>query len=113
MDFEFFNLPHIIVARGAVTKLRDLMLPLGRKPLLIHSVTFERRLPEIGLMFVRAGQRGEPTVSDIDDKVRQARQYNCDCVIGIGGGSVIDTAKAVAGLMTNGGAATDYMEVVG
>jgi alcohol dehydrogenase class IV len=34
-------------------------------------------------------------------------------VIGLGGGSAIDAAKAVAGLMTNGGAAIDYMEVIG
>src|SRR5215212_3875644 len=98
MNFDFFNLPHILFGRGRVKDLGDLARSLGRKPMLIHSVTFERRLPEIGLMFVRAGQRGEPTVADIDDKVRQARQYNCDSVIAIGGGSVIDTAKAVAGL---------------
>jgi alcohol dehydrogenase class IV len=34
-------------------------------------------------------------------------------VIGLGGGSAIDAAKAVAGMLTHGGAALDYLEVVG
>ncbi len=42
-----------------------------------------------------------------------ARKNSCDCVIGMGGGSAIDAAKAVACLLTNGGSVLDYMEVVG
>jgi alcohol dehydrogenase class IV len=34
-------------------------------------------------------------------------------VIGLGGGSVLDAAKAISGLMTNGGDALDYVEIVG
>src|SRR5213075_2460826 len=58
-------------------------------------------------------QRGEPTVADVDRILDAARTVNCDCVIALGGGSAIDAAKAVAGLLGNGGAALDYMEVVG
>jgi alcohol dehydrogenase class IV len=58
-------------------------------------------------------QRGEPYVAQIDEAVAEARQHHCDCVVGLGGGSAIDAAKAVAGLLTNGGSAVDFMEVVG
>ena len=37
----------------------------------------------------------------------------CDGVVSMGGGSVIDTGKAVAALLTNGGRPIDYMEVIG
>jgi alcohol dehydrogenase class IV len=41
------------------------------------------------------------------------REAKVDCVIAFGGGSSIDTGKAVAMLLTNGGVSLDYMEVIG
>jgi len=45
--------------------------------------------------------------------VQQARAENCDLLTGIGGGSVIDTGKAIAALLANPGDIFDYLEVVG
>jgi alcohol dehydrogenase class IV len=56
---------------------------------------------------------GEPTVGDAQAGAQQARQAGCDLVIGLGGGSVLDAAKAIAMLLTNGGEALDYLEVIG
>ena len=72
-----------------------------------------RLLAEKGVRSTLRRQRGEPVVGDVDAAVDEARRAGCDMVIGVGGGSAIDAAKAVAGLMTNGGSAVDYMEVVG
>jgi alcohol dehydrogenase class IV len=66
-----------------------------------------------GAWAAKVHQRGEPTVDDINRALSTARDAGCDFVIGQGGGSAIDAAKAVAGLLANGGLAGDYMEVVG
>ncbi len=55
----------------------------------------------------------EPTVDIALAAVRCARRAECDLVIGIGGGSVIDTGKVVAALITNSGRLEDYLEVIG
>lgn len=50
----------------------------------------------------------EPTTEIINFGKKFALDNNCHLVIGIGGGSVMDTAKAIAGLITNGGIVEDY-----
>jgi len=56
---------------------------------------------------------GEPTVDAVAAATAEARAAACDCVIGLGGGSVLDAAKAVAVLVANPGEVLDYLEVVG
>ena len=55
----------------------------------------------------------EPTVELARAAVAAARQHDADVIAAIGGGSVIDTGKAVAMLLGNGGDPLDYLEVVG
>lgn len=56
---------------------------------------------------------GEPTVAVATNGVANAVGQNCDGVVAIGGGSVIDVGKIIAALISNGGEPLDYMEVVG
>ncbi len=51
----------------------------------------------------------EPGLKLADKGTRIARKAGCDCVVGVGGGSAMDVAKAVAILLTNGGKAVDYL----
>lgn len=65
-----------------------------------------------------ATQTREPLVQDVDQLVEAIRQQDAgsgDCVLGIGGGSAIDLAKAAAALATNrdGDTVKDYLEGVG
>lgn len=119
MDFEFFNVPRIVFGRGRFGRIGEIVASSGETALVVHNVNealAARTRELLGSSNVRCEfirQRGEPTVADVDAALGVARGRGCDVVIGLGGGSAIDSAKAVAALLTNGGAALDYMEVVG
>lgn len=56
---------------------------------------------------------GEPTIADARRAAEAGRAAGAEVVVGIGGGSVIDLAKAAAMLVANGGDPLDYLEVIG
>ena len=121
--FEFSSVGKIIFGRGKIALLGDLTRGLGTVALLIHNgddpgkggpvdrATASLSAAGVSVFFHR--QRGEPKVADVDAALAIARQNHCDVLIGLGGGSAIDAAKATAGLLTNGGQCLDYMEVIG
>ena len=51
----------------------------------------------------------EPGLKLADNGKKIAKKAGCDCVVGVGGGSAMDVAKAIAILLTNGGKAVDYL----
>jgi len=51
----------------------------------------------------------EPGLKLADNGCKLAKKSGCDCVVGVGGGSAMDVAKAVSILLTNGGRAEDYL----
>ena len=55
------------------------------------------------------GITGEPTVEMINGGVAAYKDNGCDYVIGIGGGSSLDSAKAIAAMSVLGGSIADYM----
>lgn len=59
------------------------------------------------------GISGEPTPESVDAAAAAARAFQPDLIIALGGGSVIDTAKAVAALVTNEGRVEEFLEGVG
>jgi alcohol dehydrogenase class IV len=58
---------------------------------------------------VYLGVNSEPTDKYVEEALKLFKEENCDLVISLGGGSCIDTAKAIAVLATNGGYIGDYM----
>lgn len=51
----------------------------------------------------------EPGLKLADNGAKLAKKTKCNCVVGVGGGSAMDVAKAVSVLLTNGGKALDYL----
>ena len=101
---------------GSVRKLPDVVtgnffLFTGSRP--------ERNARVVELLEGKAKQAGnysvcgEPDASTAVEAAMELRDSGAQCVVAIGGGSVIDAAKAAAALATNPGPAMDYLEVVG
>lgn len=123
MVFEFTAPTRIVFGRGALQHLGAIAQPLGRRAFVVRggdhldrSGALDRvkeSLAACNVACVFHVVRGEPELRTINDAVDAARDAACDLVIGLGGGSVIDAAKAVAGMLTNGGRVSDYLEVIG
>lgn len=117
MTFEFFGGPRVVFGRGTVSRLADVVRLLGRKALVVFNGRAESKAASLlasgGVGCVWLRQRGEPRVDDVTNGVDLARQEACDVLVGVGGGSAIDAAKAMAGVLANGGSVLDYMEVIG
>lgn len=123
IPFEFFTVPRLVFGRGTVARLGALAAELGRTALVVTNVDrpgsggrSDRLVAELTAAGVQAQgcwQPGEPTITDVEQAVEVARAAGCDVVLGVGGGSALDAAKAVAGLLTNGGTPLDYLEVIG
>ena len=117
-NFDFYSVGRIIFGRGRFADVGQVAGQFGKSALVVHNADrlverAERLLAAAGVRAVFLRQRGEPQVADVDRGVEMARAEKSDLVIGLGGGSAIDAAKAVAGLLGNGGSALDYMEVIG
>ena len=119
MRFEFATATRIIFGPGTLSEAGSLVAPWGRKALVVTGRHPERaqflrkRLEEAGVGSEVFAIDGEPTVSAVGSAVKAARSFEAGFVVGFGGGSAIDAAKAVAGLLTNPGNLSDYLEVVG
>jgi alcohol dehydrogenase class IV len=119
MRFEFATAGRIIFGPGTHGEFGPIAGELGKRALVVRGSNSARTKPLLAILEAANMEyscfevRGEPTVEQMKDGVNQARQAESDLVIGFGGGSVIDSAKAIAGLVTNPGAILDYLEVIG
>ncbi len=119
----FRSAGEIVYGRGTLDRIGEIAAGLGTRAMVVRGgrhldasrtiARLEALLGDHGVEPVFHTVRGEPDVEAVDAAAAAARDARCDLVIGIGGGSALDAAKAVAGLLTNDGGALDYMEVVG
>ncbi len=120
--FEISVLPRIVFGAGCIDNLAPECLRLGRRFLLITGKQSFRRSPywprllevlsTVGMVFDMV-VNDEPNPDLVDTAVQQYRAHDIDVVVGIGGGSVLDAAKAIAGLLPFGNSVLDHLEGVG
>ena len=123
--FSIARLPRILFGAGRSAELAQTVREFGTRALVItrpgYCDTPEWTRLEAGLMASDVELRtetveGEPSPDVVDGIVTRARAAGVarpEVVVGIGGGSVVDTAKAVAGLVTPGNSVMDHLEGVG
>jgi alcohol dehydrogenase class IV len=116
-SFEFATASRIIFGAGKLRELGKQIESSTKRLLFVHGRSSEAipRLREIlsglGVTFIEFEVQGEPTIEGVNEGVEAAR--GCDMVIGLGGGSALDTGKAIAALVNNPGDIFKYLEVIG
>ncbi|MFL6354157.1 MAG: iron-containing alcohol dehydrogenase [Bryobacteraceae bacterium] len=117
MQFDFATAARIVFRPGAVSDLPNIAREFGTRALLVTGRNTGRVEPlatglqRAGIEVANFAVETEPTLEIVRAGVQEARR-GCDLVIGFGGGSAIDAAKAVAALVTNSGEPLDYLEII-
>lgn len=118
-NFSYYMPTRIFFGAGSVKKLSRAPLPAGRGLLITGGSSTTKlgyvdkvcaALAEAGHeMIVYRDVQPNPTIENVRECAAIAREQECTFVVGLGGGSSIDTAKAAAVMATNDGDWWDYV----
>lgn len=121
--FTLSRLPRIVFGAGSIGQLAPEIGRLGRRALVVTGARSFRSGPRWApLMAALAAEgvavetlavTGEPSPDLVDGAVAQWHGSGIEVVVGIGGGSALDAAKAIAGLLPSGASVMDHLEIVG
>lgn len=115
-----FTLPgRIMIGENALTESESSIKKFGKKALIVTGkhvtkagivATVTDQLEKWGISFTIFNDiTGEPTDTMIASGVKVFKESGCDFLIGVGGGSPLDSAKAIAAMAVLGGTISDYM----
>lgn len=121
--FSLGRLPRIEFGPGVIGRVPDLVAGFGDRVLLVtgaksfpatpHWNILQEAFRSRGMQSAHVTVDGEPSPQLVDDAVAVHANGNIDVVLGIGGGSALDAAKAIAGLLRVQRSVLDYLEGVG
>lgn len=121
--FSLSRLPRIEFGPGVLGKLPAIARTYGTRALLVTGANSLRNSPfwtsvtdglkAQGVSWLHLAIPGEPSPQMVDEAVLALRPASIDVVIGFGGGSALDAAKAIAGLLIPGNSVMDHLEGVG
>ncbi|WP_455665872.1 iron-containing alcohol dehydrogenase [Phocaeicola sp.] len=118
-SFQFFMPTKILFGAGQLKNLHKEQMP-GKKALIVTSngqstkkygylAAVEAELEKAGVAHILFdGIRPNPTRDNVMDASRKARENDCDFVVALGGGSVMDASKCIDMMMVNDGDLWDY-----
>jgi alcohol dehydrogenase class IV len=121
--FNFFVPTQILFGEGKLKELKNILSSYGKKGLLVSrpskgslKETYKRiykMLEKAGISYIHFDEViPNPTLEGVEEGVKLAAQHQVDFVLGVGGGSVLDTAKLIAFLHKPSGQ-IDWKEAVG
>lgn len=121
--FTISSLPRISFGEGHLQSLPAVASEFGQRMLLVcgkssllespHWPPLQQGMATAGLAYQLFIVSGEPSPTMVDEAVRELGGQGIEVVAGIGGGSVLDAAKAIAGLLPSGRSVLDHLEDVG
>ena len=119
MAREFIVPGQIITGSGALTMSEETLKGLGKKALIVtdkvmiqlgNCAKVETALKNQGIDYAIYSEIvGEPTDTMIENGLKVYKENGCDFLVALGGGSPIDSMKAIGSLVVNGGNISDYM----
>lgn len=106
-SFQFYNPTRIVFGEGKAVQIGELAAKYGRTVLLVYgggsikrSGLYDRtidKLAQQGLKVVElSGIEPNPRLTSVNAGIELCREHNVDLIVAVGGGSVIDAAKAIA-----------------
>lgn len=121
--FSIARLPRIEFGSGTFDNVASIAAQYGKRVLVItgansfqatiHWNKIQQAFNDRNISYEVINVAGEPSPQLVDDTVSQFTNDNFDVVLGIGGGSALDAAKAIAGLLHVNRSVMDYLEGVG
>lgn len=119
-SFSFYRTPSIHFGIDSIGKLGEISTEWGKKLLLVtgkhsfDSSSFKEKISalfsEQGICYERVSVSSEPTDQFIDDVCSKFRSTNITTVVAIGGGSVLDSGKAISAMLSVEGSVREYIE---
>lgn len=121
MHFDYHIPTKIIFGRGRLKELATEELPGSKALIVITNGQSMKRLGYLNQVTQYLKENGvdsvlfdkvlpNPTLAHVSEAAELARRENCDMVVGLGGGSAIDSAKAIALAAANSGNYWEYVK---